>query len=173
VSGHIHTLQTITENGKLFEKGGLKAGMFHTIDPDRKLGQSDKILISEGYATGASVHMATNEPTVVAFDASNLEPVAKSLKEKYPQCQIAIVGDNDHHLKNNVGVEKAAKAAKAVGGISIVPKFTNAERGQGLSDFNDLHQSSGLGEVKNQLSGLFKQQNKIAKKQQTAKAMAM
>ncbi len=117
--------------------------------------------------------MATNEPTVVAFDASNLEPVAKSLKEKYPQCQIAIVGDNDHHLKNNVGVEKAAKAAKAVGGISIVPKFTNAERGQGLSDFNDLHQSSGLGEVKNQLSGLFKQQNKIAKKQQTAKAMAM
>ncbi|MFW5498410.1 MULTISPECIES: zincin-like metallopeptidase domain-containing protein [unclassified Maridesulfovibrio] len=173
VRGHIHTLQTITPEGKLFEKGGLKAGMFHAIDPENKFNGSGKIIIAEGYATAASVHMATNEPTIVAFDASNLEPVAKALKESYPQCQIVIAGDNDHHLNNNVGVEKAEKAARAVGGTTIVPKFTEAERGQGLSDFNDLHQSSGLGEVRRQLSGLFKQQNKVAKKQQTAKAMAM
>lgn len=172
VNGHIHTMQTINSDGKLFEKGGLKAGMFHTIDPEHKLGQSDKILISEGYATAASVHMATNEPTIVAFDASNLEPVAKVLKKKYPQSRIAILGDNDHHLANNVGVEKAHAAAKAVDGIAIVPKFTSAERRQGLSDFNDLHQSSGLEEVKTQLSGLFKQQEKSAQKQ-PAKAMAM
>lgn len=173
VEGHIHTLQTITPDGKLFEKGGLKAGMFHTIDPDGRLGQSDRIFISEGYATAASVHQASKEPTIVAFDASNLEPVARALKEKYPQCRIAILGDNDHHLKNNVGLEKAEAAARAVGGTALVPKFTAAERGQGLSDFNDLHQSSGLGEVRNQLSGLFKQQRKVVQKQQTARAMAM
>ena len=171
-NGHIHTLQTITPEGKLFEKGGLKAGMFHTIDPDGRLGQSKNILISEGYATAASVHMATNEPTIVAFDASNLEPVAKALKEKYPDCKIAILGDNDHHLKHNVGVEKAEKAAKAVDGIVLTPKFSEAQRGQGLSDFNDLHQSSGLGEVQNQLAGLFKPQKRVVK-QQAARAMAM
>ncbi|WP_415717726.1 zincin-like metallopeptidase domain-containing protein [Maridesulfovibrio sp.] len=172
VNGHIHTLQTITPDGKLFEKGGLKAGMFHTIDPDGRLGQSKNILISEGYATAASVHMATNEPTIVAFDASNLEPVAKALKEKYPDSKIAILGDNDHHLKHNVGVEKAEKAAKAVDGISLTPKFSEAQRGQGLSDFNDLHQSSGLGEVQNQLAGLLKSQKRVVK-QQAARAMAM
>ncbi|WP_320170450.1 hypothetical protein [Maridesulfovibrio sp.] len=72
-----------------------------------------------------------------------------------------------------MGVEKAEAAAKAVGGISIVPRFTASEREQGLSDFNDLHKSSGLGEVQNQLSGLFKQQKKVVQKQTTAKAMAM
>ncbi|NDV26902.1 zincin-like metallopeptidase domain-containing protein [Desulfovibrio sp. JC010] len=173
VRGHIHTLQTITPEGKLFEKGGLKAGMFHAIDPESKFNGSNKILIAEGYATAASVHMATKEPTVVAFDASNLKPVAKALKETYPQCQIAIVGDNDHHLKNNIGVEKAEKAAWAVGGTAIVPKFTAEEREQGLSDFNDLHQSSGLEEVKSQLAGLFKRQQRTAQKQEQAKAMAM
>lgn len=169
VNGHIHTLQTVTENGKLFEKGGLKAGMFHTIDPERKLGQDGPILISEGYATAASVHMATKEPTIVAFDASNLEPVAKALQAKYPDSQIAILGDNDHHLKNNVGIEKAEAAAKAVNGISIIPKFTATERQQGLTDFNDLHQSSGLGEVKDQLAGI----RRLAKKSSLKKSAGM
>ncbi len=83
--GHIHTLQTITPDGKLFEKGGLKAGMFHTIDSGEKIAKGGPILIAEGYATAASAHMASNMPTVAAFDASNLEPVAKALKAKYPQ----------------------------------------------------------------------------------------
>ncbi|WP_031485742.1 zincin-like metallopeptidase domain-containing protein [Maridesulfovibrio frigidus] len=170
--GHIHTLQTITADGKLFEKGGKKSGCFHTIDPEGKLGQGGPILISEGYATGASIHMATNEPTIVAFDASNLEPVAKALHAKYPDSPIAILGDNDHHLQNNVGEEKAKAAAKAVNCQSIIPKFTNSERGQGLSDFNDLHKSSGLDAVKTQLSGLFKAPKQVAQKK-AVKAVAM
>ncbi len=72
--------------------------------------------------------MATNEPTIVAFDASNLEPVAKALKESYPQCQIVIAGDNDHHLNNNVGVEKDEKAARAVGGTTISQVYRSGTR---------------------------------------------
>ncbi|CCO24042.1 zincin-like metallopeptidase domain-containing protein [Maridesulfovibrio hydrothermalis] len=156
VNGHIHTLQTITPDGKLFEKGGLKTGMFHTIDPSERIGRGGPILIAEGYATAASIHMASGLPTIVAFDAANLEPVAKALKEKYPASNIVILGDNDHHLKNNVGVEKAEAAAKAVGGLMLTPKFTEDEKAQGFSDFNDLHQSRGLGELKKQLSRTIK-----------------
>ncbi|TIH11618.1 DUF1738 domain-containing protein, partial [Marinifilum sp. JC120] len=151
-NGHIHTLQTITPEGKLFEKGGLKAGMFHTIDPGENIAKGGPILVAEGYATAASAHMASNMPTVVAFDASNLEPVAKALKAKYPKSSIVLVSDNDHHLEKNVGIEKAEAAAKAVGGLMATPKFNEAEKEQGLSDFNDLHKSRGIGEVQKQMS---------------------
>lgn len=130
--------------------------MFHTIDPSEKIGKGNPILIAEGYATAASIHMASGLPTIAAFDASNLEPVAKALKEKYPNSNIAILGDNDHHLQNNVGVEKAEAAAKAVGGLMLTPKFTEEEKAQGLSDFNDLHQSRGISELKKQLSQTIK-----------------
>ncbi len=156
VNGHIHTLQTITSEGKLFEKGGLKAGMFHTIDPGEKIAKGGPILVAEGYATAASAHMASNMPTVVAFDASNLEPVAKALKAKYPKSSIVLVSDNDHHLEKNVGIEKAEAAAKAVGGLMATPKFNEAEKEQGLSDFNDLHKSRGIGEVQKQMSQTIK-----------------
>ncbi|GKT28472.1 DUF5710 domain-containing protein, partial [Aduncisulcus paluster] len=92
-----------------------KAGMFHTIDPGESIAKGGPILVAEGYATAASAHMASNMPTVVAFDASNLEPVAKALKAKYPKSSIVLVSDNDHHLEKNVGIEKAEAAAKAVG----------------------------------------------------------
>ncbi|WP_031480064.1 zincin-like metallopeptidase domain-containing protein [Maridesulfovibrio frigidus] len=173
VNGHIHTLQTVTEEAKLFEKGGLKSGSFHTIDPDQKIAQGGPILIAEGYATSASIHMATGEPTIVAFDASNLEPVAKALHEKYPDSPIIILGDNDHHLKNNVGVEKAEAAAIAVSGVAIVPKFSDSEREQGLSDFNDLHQSSGLDAVKKQLFGINKAPKKAAQNKNEEQALAI
>ncbi|WP_320008129.1 zincin-like metallopeptidase domain-containing protein [Maridesulfovibrio sp.] len=155
-NSHIHTLQTITPDGKLFEKGGLKAGMFHTIDPGEKIAKGGPILVAEGYATAASAHMASNMPTVVAFDASNLEPVAKALKAKYPKSSIVLVSDNDHHLEKNVGIEKAEAAAKAVGGLMTTPKFNKAEKEQGLSDFNDLHKSRGIGEVQKQMSQTIK-----------------
>lgn len=156
VNGHIHTLQTITPEGKLFEKSGLKAGMFHTIDPGESIAKGGPILVAEGYATAASAHMASNMPTVVAFDASNLEPVAKALKAKYPKSSIVLVSDNDHHLEKNVGIEKAEAAAKAVGGLMATPKFNEAEKEQGLSDFNDLHKSRGIGEVQKQMSQTIK-----------------
>ena len=39
----------------------------------------DVILVCEGYATGASVHMATSLTTAVCFDAGNLLPVALAM----------------------------------------------------------------------------------------------
>lgn len=45
--GHIHTLQTISLDGKHFEAGSRKKGTFFPIDPEGTLGQ-DVILIAEG-----------------------------------------------------------------------------------------------------------------------------
>jgi phage/plasmid primase-like uncharacterized protein len=39
-------------------------------------------------------------------------------------------------------------AAQGVGGKVEAPIFTDEERAKGLTDFNDLHQSRGLDEVK-------------------------
>ena len=96
----------------------------------------------------------------VAFDAGNLEPVAKKLREKFPNAAITICADNDHkHTRRtpegtepwNKGVELAQRAAQEVGGKVVAPIFTDEERAKGLTDFNDLHKSRGLDEVKRQV----------------------
>lgn len=147
ITGHIHTLQTITMQNftsadKRFEPGSRKTGCFNAIAPDNKLGQ-EPILIAEGFATAASVHMATGLPVVAAFDAGNLEPVATALREKFPESSILILADDDHALAPNVGLEKAHQAAKAVGAKVLAPTFTADEKAKGLTDFNDLHQARG------------------------------
>ena len=165
VDKELRGLQTISPEGeKRFMYGMEKNGNFHPIaDSDKDLSKDlaqGEIILTEGYATGATLHMATKKPVAVAFDAGNLEPVAKKLREKFPNAAITICADNDHkHTRRtpegvepwNKGVELAQKAAQEVGGKVVAPIFTDEERAKGLTDFNDLHQSRGLGEVKQQV----------------------
>ena len=165
VDKELRGLQTISPDGeKRFMYGMEKNGNFHMIaepgkEPSKDLAQGE-IILAEGYATGATLHMATEKPVAVAFDAGNLEPVAKKLREKFPNAAITICADNDHkHTRRkpdgyepwNKGVELAQKAAQEVGGKVVAPIFTEEERGKGLTDFNDLHKSRGLDEVKRQV----------------------
>lgn len=161
VDEELRGLQTIDAEGrKRFVPGMEKSGNFHLLaEPGKDLSQGE-ILLSEGYATGASLHMATGKPVAVAFDAGNLEPVARALREKYPNAAITICADNDHqHTRRtpegtelwNKGVALAQEAAQAVGGKVVAPIFNEEERARGLTDFNDLHQSRGLKEVKKQV----------------------
>ena len=57
----------------------------------------------------------------------------------------------------------AQKAAKAVGGKVVAPIFNEEERARGLTDFNDLHQSRGIGEVKKQLGLVLQQDTELEK----------
>ena len=165
VDKELRGLQTISPDGeKRFMYGMEKNGNFHMIaepgkDPSKDLAQGE-IILAEGYATGATLHMATEKPVAVAFDAGNLEPVAKKLREKFPNAAITICADNDHkHTRRtpegtepwNKGVELAQRAAQEVGGKVVAPIFTDEERAKGLTDFNDLHKSRGLDEVKRQV----------------------
>lgn len=163
--GELRGLQYISPEGqKRFLSGMEKNGNFHLITGDHSHSGQDlsqnEIILAEGYATGVSLHMATEKPVLVAFDAGNLEPVARKLRERYPNAAITICADNDHqHTRRtpegtelwNKGVALAQEAAQAVGGKVVAPIFNEEERARGLTDFNDLHQSRGLDEVKRQV----------------------
>ena len=152
VDGEVRGFQAIAPDGrKAFARGIEKKGNFHLIGEDKDLSQGE-ILLCEGYATGASLHMATDMPVAVAFDAGNLRSVAEAIRERHPNAAIIICADNDHTRENNVGVEKAKEAAQAVGGIAIIPEFSREEKERGLTDFNDLHRSRGLSAVREQVA---------------------
>jgi putative DNA primase/helicase len=107
------------KGGKKFLTGTKKKGSFHFI------GELDHVkpvlLLAEGYATAASIHMALKYPVLVCFDAGNLQPVAEAWKKRLPHVDIIICGDNDAKTKGNPGLTKAKAAAKAVNGRFVIP----------------------------------------------------
>jgi putative DNA primase/helicase len=112
--GELVNLQFISESGeKRFLSGGLKKACFYILH-----GNTEKILVAEGFATGASLFEATGFLTVVAFDAGNLEPVSIEIRKLYPDCLIVICGDNDI---SQVGQKAAREAALAISGKFIIP----------------------------------------------------
>ncbi|PTQ78378.1 putative DNA primase/helicase [Nitrosomonas oligotropha] len=113
-SDQIINLQFIdTKGGKRFLAGGRKRGCFYVIGDSTK-----RILICEGFATGASLFEDCGQRVVVAFDAGNLLPVAKKIRELSPDLEIIICGDNDI---SGIGQAKAKEAALAVGGKVLIP----------------------------------------------------
>lgn len=146
-AGKLWSLQKITSSGsKRFLPGGRKKGCFHLIG---NLTEGQPIIITEGYATGASIHMATGHPTVVAFDAGNLEPVVAELKKVYPKSQIILAGDDDRWGTINTGREKVEEVAQQYACSFVFPEFKNMETKP--TDFNDLHVLEGIDVVKAQL----------------------
>ena len=138
----IHSLQFIQPDGtKRFLKGGKTRGMFYQINP---LAEPEKLLICEGFATGATLYMDTKLPVSVAFSADNLAPVAKAMRKRYPDAEIIICGDNDHAKEGNPGKQAAIGAAKACGGDWVLPDFTGLPRGPKDTDFNDLRRLQGV-----------------------------
>lgn len=146
-------IQKIQPNGeKFFQPGTKKQGNFFTVGSITPSCQ--KIYIAEGIATAISIYVATNTPTICAFDANNLKPVALEIRKKYAQIPIIICGDNDRFTlingqPKNVGKLAADSAAAAVNGVAILPEFKNPTSAG--TDFNDLHIEEGLEVVKEQL----------------------
>lgn len=139
LAGELVGLQTIDKDGrKRFLKGTPKVGHFHTIG----ILQSDTkcALVSEGYATGATLHEVTGLPVIVAFDAGNLLPVVELLHAHHPAIQLVLCADNDHRSEQNTGLIKARGAAEAVGCRLAIPPFSADSIG---TDFNDLRKDAG------------------------------
>lgn len=159
VSGKLWSLQTIApEEGatKLFEKRGLKKGSFALLNPDnpnatlaQAIDSTKPLLVAEGYATGATLALATGRPVAVAFDANNLDAVVQSIQFKHPTLPIFIAADNDKEARRNIGVEKAMAAAKNHQVGIVLPKFEAHDVG---TDFNDLAKSKGIETVKAQVN---------------------
>ena len=163
-SGRIQSLQFIlpdkpTEGtDKLFLKGGKTSGGFFSI-PAKNESRDGPLLIAEGYATGASLHLATGYAVLIAFNAGNLEAVARAARAWYPDREIMLCADNDcETLKPdgtpwNPGKEAAFRAAQAVGGkLAVCP----AHDGK-ATDFNDLHRLRSLEAVRSVVETARKQ----------------
>lgn len=139
--------------------GMAKEGAFHMIGghPD----PGEPVLVCEGFATGASLHMATSEAVAVAFDAGNLMAVAKHMRVRFPGRPIIICRDDDWKTTRpggepwNPGEEKGNNAAVVVGGQVVAPVFS-VEREVKWTDFNDLHCAEGLEAVRRQVMAVIK-----------------
>lgn len=120
--GELVSLQWIKPDGqKTFMTGTPKKGSYFLIGKITE--QTNVVALVEGYATGASVHMATGWPVFVAFDAGNLEPVALQIRQKFEHIKIIICADKDD---SRVGEQKAQKAAQAVNAVVVLPVFKGA-----------------------------------------------
>lgn len=152
-SGVIHGLQIVRSKGQAKDSGApekefwpagvAKKGHFHLIGYPTSV-----LLIAEGYATAASLHVATGLPVAVAFDAGNLLPVAEALRKRYRLVKMLFCADDDAtqkcrhcrqrvwlqdgptcshcgkpHDARNAGIEAASNAALVVDGAWVAPRF--------------------------------------------------
>lgn len=140
-TGTIISLQLIPDapdGRKLFMPGGKTGGGFHVLG---QVSGAATVLIAEGLATGQSLRQATGVVVVVAFSASNLPSVARTVRSVAAAATIIICGDDDA-----AGRKYAAIAAKEANARVIFP-------GQGVNDFNDLHQAHGIDAVRTAVLG--------------------
>uniref|UniRef100_UPI0036D98199 primase-helicase zinc-binding domain-containing protein n=1 Tax=Photorhabdus sp. RM322S TaxID=3342825 RepID=UPI0036D98199 len=122
--------------------------------------QADTVLITEGYATALTVSLLHKGFTLAALDESNLLPVAKIVRERWPEAKIIFAADNDWHKpgeldkngnpKVNTGRIAAEKAAIAIGGWIALP------HGETKVDWDDYRQKNGIKVAKQEFSkGLY------------------
>ncbi len=146
----LRSLQFIAEDGgKRFLSGGRISGGYFSIG---NVKGADALCIAEGFATGATIHQATGYPVAVAFNAGNLEPVAKAMRHKLPDLPIILCADDDADTEGNPGITKANHAALVVGGKVAIPCFGD-QRPAGVTDFNDVAALLGLEAVAKAIHG--------------------
>lgn len=149
-AGLPQSLQFIAGDGsKRFLSGGKTADGYFPISA-KDGGKDGPLLIAEGFATGASLRLSTGFAVLVAFNAENLEAVARMARKRYAGREIVLCADNDVETRKpdgtpwNPGVEAATKAAASIGGkLAVCP----AHEGR-TTDFNDLHQARSLEAVR-------------------------
>ncbi|HFL6936700.1 TPA: primase-helicase zinc-binding domain-containing protein [Serratia marcescens] len=96
-------------------------------------GQDNAVIwLTEGYATGLTVHHLTGESVCVALSANNLPAMAQQLRTQYPDALLLLAADND---ENGTGQTRAAEAAQLSGGKPALPSETG--------DWNDVYQQQG------------------------------
>lgn len=171
MDGFLKSAQYINEDGeKRFAKNTNKTGCFHMIEGNPKeLKEKELIIITEGYATAASVNEAVKDKkiaVVAAMSANNLEPVVQAIKEKYQDKSIIIACDNDIDNKvGNIGLNKANEVADKFNNVVVaIPKISG--------DFNDMvskidiPKENALSEIKSTINTAINKLNHINKQQQ-------
>jgi putative DNA primase/helicase len=123
----VHGYQIIQPDGhKRFKLHTAKKGHFYQIGEP-----TQRIWMSEGWATGQTVHEATGECVIVCFDAGNVESVVPVIRRAHPRSELFLAGDND-------------EAGRKINLTGYFPETTG-------NDWNDEYQAKGIEYVRNQL----------------------
>lgn len=102
-----------------------------------RIAGAERVLVAEGWATGAALYATTGCPVVIARNAANLEPVARRLRQRLPEdVTITIAADDDRFTEGNPGMNKARIASLAIGGKLLTPTFCG--RCESCTDFADV-----------------------------------
>lgn len=122
-AGQITGAQLIDPQGcKRMLTGSQLKGSYVALRHDEAL-QPERIIVTEGVATGLAVATFTTGSVFVALSATNLRAVALVLRHKYPDTPIVIAGDQDCEPSQplNPGRHHAQNAALAVHGFVTLP----------------------------------------------------
>ncbi|HFU8357875.1 TPA: LPD7 domain-containing protein, partial [Escherichia coli] len=98
----------------------------------------------------------TGLPVLMTVDAGNMIAVAENARQIWTDSPFVFCADNDHQREINKGVFSATKAAEVTNGEVIIPAFTEAEKAQGLTDFNDLDASRGRDDFQHVMNAQLK-----------------
>lgn len=162
VQGEIRAFETIAYNGRKYAlKDAQKSGLSTTLG---ELKNGEPIILTEGYATGATLYEnAGKKAVVISFGKNGLLDTAKSLRERYPDSKIYIGADNDHNKEANVGLIDAKAVERTVpNSYVLLPQFSQGDTGK---DWNDVFVDKGIDEFKRQL----KEQLSVINPQQAIK----
>ena len=139
---------------------------FHLIGGDAYDAKNkNTVYVTEGWATGWTIHQATGCTVLVAFYTGGLKPAGQWLAKNHKKAQIVFAADNDRwstiqrsselEAIPNPGVHFAQEAAEAVGAKVAIPEFDSVD--EKPTDFDDLRQREGLEAVRRWLDpGLVK-----------------
>lgn len=128
----LSSYQSIDEDGnKLFMPGGRMAGAFHPIiGPDKA-----RVLVCEGWATGAALRAATRHSVACAMSAGNLPAVVAAMRAKFSDREIVAAVDNDHETERRTGKNPGVEFGVASGARLFVPIF---DVGADSTDWHDF-----------------------------------
>lgn len=132
-------LQSISPNGeKKFKKGSIVKSSFLILGDYL----TETIRICEGYATGMSLHLATDDTVFVAYCCTNLRNVSLIVRKIFPEKKIIICSD-----AKEKEISYALRAARVIGCSIQAPRSLNNT----FLDFNDIHTLYGIEALQGQL----------------------
>jgi putative DNA primase/helicase len=141
-NGPISTLELIDEQGlKSSLAGGVKKGGYWMTEPMLVSdAESSLILIAEGMATALAASRATGWFAVAALSSGSLLLVATSLRERYPEADLIVLGELGR------GETQARQAAEGAQARVVWPQFAADARidDKVPNDFSDMAVLSGF-----------------------------
>lgn len=134
--GKLVNIQRIDTCGnKRFLSGGLVTGCYTPIG---SLSADSKVLLCEGWATGATLHEKTGHPVLCTLNCHNLFPVAKWASRFFSVHQLVIAADDDRKTDGNPGKSAATRTARELGIPLITPPWPD-KCPEDMTDFNDFY----------------------------------